>query len=82
MILSTGGNIVRRNKFRRFYQVEQMAQKTSVNGIYLVQFALCFEGVDQGFREIESDVPLAQAHRIRRLCDHVVAGRHGGWLAG
>lgn len=32
---SDRGNIVRRNKFRRFYQVEKMAQKTSVNGIYL-----------------------------------------------
>ena len=29
------GNIVRRNKFRRFYQTEKMAQATSVNGIYL-----------------------------------------------
>jgi parallel beta-helix repeat protein len=29
------GNVVRRNKFRRFYQVEKMAQHTSVNGIYL-----------------------------------------------
>ena len=27
------GNIVRRNKFRRFYQVEKMAQSTSVNGM-------------------------------------------------
>jgi hypothetical protein len=30
---SDRGNVVRRNKFRRFYQVEKMAQKTSVNGI-------------------------------------------------
>ena len=29
------GNVVRRNKFRRFYQTEKMAQSTSVNGIYL-----------------------------------------------
>lgn len=27
------GNVVRRNKFRRFYQVEKMAQSTSVNGM-------------------------------------------------
>ena len=32
---SDRGNIVRHNRFRRFYATERLAQNTSVNGIYL-----------------------------------------------